>query len=69
MIKATHAWERAAACEAHARATDDIHMQTKFRKLRDSWIRLGNQASLVDYVGTEPIRPDTGMRAAAIAPH
>ena len=47
---ADKAWEKAAACEAHARATSDQMMQTKFRKLRDSWIRIGNQAQLRGHV-------------------
>jgi hypothetical protein len=36
------AWDKAAACEAHAQATNDHKLQTMFRKLRDSWIRIGN---------------------------
>ncbi len=35
-------WKKAAACEAHARASKDGKMQALFRKLRDSWIRIGN---------------------------
>jgi hypothetical protein len=38
------AWANAAACEAHAQATSDWKLQAMFRKLRDSWIRIGNQA-------------------------
>ena len=38
------AWDKAAACEAHARATSDGKLQAMFRKLRDSWIRIGNDA-------------------------
>jgi hypothetical protein len=38
------AWEKAAACEAHAKATNDGKLQAMFRKLRDSWIRIGNKA-------------------------
>jgi hypothetical protein len=35
-------WKKAAACEAHAQASNDGKMQGLFRKLRDSWIRIGN---------------------------
>ena len=37
---------KAAACEAHAQASNDGKMQALFRKLRDSWIRIGNNAQL-----------------------
>ena len=30
------AWEKAAACEAHAQATEDGSLKGMFRKLRDS---------------------------------
>jgi len=55
---ADKAWEKAAACEAHARATDDQAMQAKFRKLRDSWIRIGNQAQLRGPVADYALRRD-----------
>jgi len=55
MIEASRAWEKAAACEAHARATNDVEMQAKFRKLRDSWIRIGNQAELRALVARKPL--------------
>jgi hypothetical protein len=42
------ALEKAAACEAHAQATKDGKLQVMFRKLRDSWIRIANNAQLVD---------------------
>ena len=38
------AWEKAAACEAHARNTKDEKLQRRFRQLRDSWIRIANNA-------------------------
>ena len=38
------AWKKAAACEAHAEATSDGKLKVKFRKLRDSWIRIANDA-------------------------
>jgi hypothetical protein len=59
---ADKAWEKAAACEAHARASSDQVMQAKFRKLRDSWIRIGNQAQLRGPVAAYALRGD---RAAA----
>ena len=34
--KGKAAWDKAAACEAHARATSDGKLQAMFRKLRDS---------------------------------
>jgi hypothetical protein len=48
MEKARRAFEKAAACEQHARQTSDTKMQELFRKLRDSWIRIGNDAALSD---------------------
>jgi glutamate/tyrosine decarboxylase-like PLP-dependent enzyme len=42
MKKAEQAWNQAEACERHAQATKDTTLQAKFRKLRDSWIRIGN---------------------------
>jgi hypothetical protein len=44
MVSAELAFEKAAACEQHARQTTDEKMQRMFRKLRDSWIRVGNKA-------------------------
>jgi hypothetical protein len=38
------AWDKAVECEAHAKATSDSKVQTMFRKLRDTWIRVGNEA-------------------------
>jgi hypothetical protein len=46
--KGEKAWEKAAACEAHARYTNDGKLQAMFRKLRDSWIRIANEAQLAD---------------------
>jgi hypothetical protein len=56
---ADKAWEKAAACEAHARATDDAVMQAKFRKLRDSWIRIGNQAQLRGQLAAYALQQDS----------
>jgi hypothetical protein len=40
------AWEKAAACEAHAQATADSKVKLMFVKLRESWIRIANNAQL-----------------------
>jgi hypothetical protein len=50
------AWEKAAACEAHARNTNDRILQDKFRKLRDSWIRIGNSAQFEHDAATDASR-------------
>jgi hypothetical protein len=42
-----NAWEKAAACEAQARSSEDDRLRDRFRKLRDSWIRIANNAQLV----------------------
>jgi len=60
---ADKAWEKAAACEAHARATNDQTIQAKFRKLRDSWIRIGNQAQLRGHVAAYALRDDSADAA------
>ena len=39
-----------AACERHAQATTDNKLQTAFRKLRDSWVRVGNNAEFAEHV-------------------
>ena len=38
------AWEKAAACDAHAKQTSDATLRAKFERLRDSWIRIANDA-------------------------
>jgi hypothetical protein len=43
-MRVQDAWERAAACEAQAQRSKDGKLQTMFRKLRDSWIRIANNA-------------------------
>jgi hypothetical protein len=50
------AWEKAAACEAHAQGTADGKLQVMFRKLRDSWIRIGNDAQFSDDVAANAQR-------------
>jgi hypothetical protein len=48
--KGKAAWDKAAACEAHAQATSDDQVQAMLRKLRDSWIRIGNDAQFFEDV-------------------
>jgi hypothetical protein len=48
--KVEEAWNRAEACERHAQNTKDGKLQAKFRKLRDSWIRIGNKARLQEHL-------------------
>jgi hypothetical protein len=50
MGKGEDAWKKAAACERHTQATTDDKLQTAFRKLRDSWIRVGNNAEFAEHV-------------------
>jgi hypothetical protein len=38
------AWKKAAACDAHAKMTDDERLRVKFERLRDSWIRIAHDA-------------------------
>jgi hypothetical protein len=60
--KGKAAWEKAAACEAHARATEDGKLQGMFRKLRDSWIRIGKRCPAIGAYGGE--REALGRRKA-----
>jgi hypothetical protein len=48
--EADHAWQKAAACEAHAQAATDSKLKAMFLKLRQSWIRIGNDAQLHDHM-------------------
>ena len=41
------AWQKAAACDAHAKQITDAVLRAKFERLRDSWIRIANAAQLV----------------------
>jgi hypothetical protein len=52
------AWEKAAACEAHAQSTSDSKLQAMFRKLRESWIRIGNEAQFADDLAANANRLD-----------
>ena len=40
------AWARATECEALAQRSEDAQLRTKFLKLRNSWIRIANNAAL-----------------------
>jgi hypothetical protein len=40
------AWMKAAACDAHAKQTKDEILRAKFERLRDSWIRIANNAEI-----------------------
>jgi len=40
------AWKKAAACAAHAQQTQDEIIRAKFERLRDSWIRIANDAEI-----------------------
>jgi hypothetical protein len=40
------AWEKAVACDAHAKQTTDATLRAKFERLRDSWIRIANNAQM-----------------------
>jgi hypothetical protein len=44
------AWKKAAACEAHAKQTTDEILRAKFERLRDSWIRIANDAEVASVV-------------------
>jgi hypothetical protein len=62
-------WEKAAACEAHAQNSRDERIRAKFRKLRDSWIRIANSAQFVgdltqyeEHQYQEHLRKEEGSR-------
>jgi hypothetical protein len=46
------AWKKAAACDAHAKQTSDESLRVKFERLRDSWIRIANDAETGSMTGT-----------------
>jgi hypothetical protein len=54
--RANIAWEKAAACDAHASATSDSKVKAMFLKLRQSWIRIGNAAQFDDDVNANANR-------------
>jgi hypothetical protein len=45
------AWKKAAACDAHAKQTNDDGLRVKFERLRDSWIRIANDAEAASPTG------------------
>ena len=45
------AWKKAAACDAHAKLTKDETLRAKFERLRDSWIRIANDAEIASTAG------------------
>jgi len=42
--RADDAWKKPAACDRHAHATSDNKLKAMFLRLRQSWIRIGNDA-------------------------
>jgi hypothetical protein len=56
--RADQAWEKAAACERRAQATSDTNLKAMFLKLRQSWIRIGNDAQFSDDVKVNTRRLD-----------
>jgi hypothetical protein len=48
------ALKKAIACEAHARAAPDELLRAKFRKLRDSWLRIANASQVTIGDAVEP---------------
>jgi hypothetical protein len=60
--KGQDAWEKAAACEGHALRTNDGKLQEMFRKLRDSWIRIANNAQFASDVAANEKRLDEEKR-------
>jgi hypothetical protein len=45
--KQDEAWLRAAACEVHARHAPSDLLRDKFRRLRDSWIRVAAAEEII----------------------
>ena len=43
-LRSETALKKAAACDAHAKLTQDEILRAKFERLRDSWIRIANNA-------------------------
>ena len=56
--RADHAWDKAAACDAHAQAATDSKLKAMFLKLRQSWIRVGNDAQFHDEMTANAERLD-----------
>lgn len=47
------AWQKAAACDAHAKQTKDQILRAKFERLRDSWIRIATNAEAASRLEAE----------------
>ena len=58
--RANKAWEKAAACAAHAQGTSDSKLKAMFLKLRESWIRIGNNAQFHDDLNANAERLNQG---------
>jgi hypothetical protein len=56
--RADQAWEKAAACDRHAQATSDTKLKAMFLRLRQSWIRIGNDAQFSNDVNANTKRLD-----------
>jgi hypothetical protein len=61
--RADEAWDKAAACQAHAEAATDSKLKAMFLKLRQSWIRIGNDAQLQRDTQANAQRLDRADRA------
>ncbi len=54
------AWDKAAACHAHAQATTDGKLKAMFLRLRESWLRIANNAQFEDDVKDNARRLSAG---------
>jgi hypothetical protein len=55
-LRSETAWKKAAACDAHAKLTQDKILRAKFERLRDSWVRIANDAEVTSRRGTNHAR-------------
>ena len=62
-INSDAAWKKAAACDAHAKLTQDEILRAKFERLRDSWIRIANDAEVTSTARESP-RPELPRQQA-----
>ena len=61
------AWNKARACDAHAKLTTDENLRTKFERLRDSWIRIANEAEIASALQKEGRGVDDSLRLKGAA--
>ena len=61
------AWNKARACDAHAKLTTDENLRTKFERLRDSWIRIANEAEIASAPQKEGRGVDDSLRLKGAA--